>query len=66
MQQWVHPFQWLEAVETMTAYIVHNMNGNKKLLTNFEMTRSEIVAARKLAGEGVCLLRKAEEGKETS
>lgn len=56
----------METVETMTAYIVHNMNGNKKLLGNFEMARSETVAARKLAGEGVCLLRKAEEGKETS
>lgn len=50
----------------MKTYITHNMDENKELLADLEMTRSEVVAAQKLAKEGVCLLRKANEEKEMS
>lgn len=48
MQQQTHLFQWLEAAETTSAYIAHNMNGNEELLTDLETTRSEVTTAQKL------------------
>lgn len=50
----------------MKTYITHNMEGNKELLANLEMAKSEATAAQKLAKEGVCMLRKANEEKEMS
>ena len=59
-------FPSVEATETMRAYVAHNMNGNEDLITSLKMVKSEVVAARKLDEEGVCLLRKAKENKEAS
>ena len=53
----------MEAVETMKAYIAHNMNENEELQVGLETTRSEVIVAQKLAKEGVYLLRKAKEEK---
>ena len=49
----------------MRAYIAHNMEGNKDLRARLESAKSEVVATRKLDKEGVELLRRVEEGKET-
>ena len=59
-------FPSVEATETMRAYVAHNMNGNEDLITSLKMVNNEVVAARKLDEEGVCLLRKAKENKEAS
>ena len=53
-----HFFHQLKAAETIRAYVAHNMDGNENLLTSLEMTKSESATARKLAKEGVSLLRK--------
>ena len=66
MQQHTHLFHRLEAVESMKAYVAHNMDGNEDLLASLETTKSEVAAAQKLAEEGVGLLKKIEEVKETS
>ena len=50
----------------MRAYIAHNMEGNKDLRARLESAKSEVVATRKLDKEGVELLRRVEEGKETA
>ena len=64
MQQHTHLFHWLEAIETMKAYVTHNMDENEDLLASLEMTKSKAIAAQKLAKEGVGMLRKAEEEKK--
>ena len=56
----------MEATETMRAYVAHNMDRNEDLITSLKTVKSEVVAARKLDEEGVCLLRKAKENKEAS
>lgn len=61
-----HFFHRLEATETMRAYVVHNMDKNEDLLASLETTKSKSDAVRKLAKEGVGLLRKAKEEKEAS
>ena len=66
MQQHTHLFHRLEAVESMKAYVAHNMDGNEDLLASLKTTKSEAAAAQKLAEEGVGLLKKIEEEKETS
>ena len=66
MQQHTHLFHWLEAIETMMAYVAHNVDENEDLLANLEIVKSETVAAQELAKEGVGLLRKAEEEKNVS
>ena len=50
----------------MRAYVVHNVDGNEDLLANLETAKSEAIAAQELVEEGVSLLKKAEEGNETS
>ena len=50
----------------MRTYIAHNMDGNEELLADLETARSKVVAARKLAEEDVCLLRKDDEENEVS
>nr|CAN70561.1 hypothetical protein VITISV_031620 [Vitis vinifera] len=62
----VHIFQRLETLETMRAYIAHNMDGNEEFLPNLEMARSEVADARKLAEEGAYLLRKVDEENKAS
>ena len=61
MRQRTHIFHRLEAIETMRAYVAHNVNENEDLLANLEIVKSETVATQELAKEGVGLLRKAEE-----
>ena len=56
----------LEVVETIKAYIAHNMDGSEDLHTRLETIESEIVDARKLIDEEVGLLRKAEEWNEAA
>ena len=58
--------QQLEAVETMMAYIAHNMDKNEELLVDLKMVRGEDVASQKLVEECVCLLRKVKEENEAS
>ena len=62
----MHIFQRLETLETMRAYIAHNMDGNEEFLPNLEMARSEVADARKLAEEGAYLLRKVDEENKAS
>ena len=50
----------------MRAYIAHNMEGNKDLRARLESAKSEVVATWKLDKEEVELLRRVEEGKETT
>lgn len=50
----------------MRAYAAHNMDKNEDLLTSLETVKSESVVARKLAKEGVSLLRKVGEENEAS
>nr|CAN72402.1 hypothetical protein VITISV_033808 [Vitis vinifera] len=45
MWQHIHLFYRLEIVETMKAYIAHNMDKNEDLLASLEMTKSEATAA---------------------
>lgn len=61
MWQLIHLFYRLEIVETMRAYIAHNMDKNEDLLASLEMTKSEATAAWKFAKEEDGLLRKTEE-----
>ena len=48
------------------AQVAHNVDENEDILANLETTKSEAAAAQKLAEEGVGLLKKIEEEKETS
>ena len=66
MWQLAHLFQWLEAAQTMRAYIAHNMDGNKELLADLETIKSKVATTRKLTKKGACLLRKVDEKKEKS
>lgn len=50
----------------MRTYVAHNMDGNEDLLTSLETPKNESAAARKLAEEGVSLMRKAREEKKAS
>ena len=59
-------FYRLETSKTMRAYVAHNMDGNEDLFANLEMTKNEVIAARKLAEEGVGPLRKAKEEKDVA
>ena len=45
MRQRAHLFHRLEAIETMRAFVVHNVDGNEDLLANLETTKSEVAAA---------------------
>lgn len=45
MRQRAHLFHRLEAIETMRAFVVHNVDGNEDLLANLETTKSEAAAA---------------------
>ena len=63
MWQLAHLFQWLEAAETMRAYIAHNMDGNEELLADLETIKSKVATTRKLTKKGACLLRKVDEKK---
>ena len=56
----------MEAVETMKAYISHNMDDNEELCARLEIVKGEATVARKLAGEGVGLMRKVEKEKEVA
>ena len=64
MRQYTHLFHWLEAIETMRAYVTHNMDEDEDFLASLETTKSKAAAARKLAKEEAGMLRKAEEEKE--
>lgn len=66
MQQYSLIFKRLEAVETMRAYIAHNMENSEELQAKLEAIEGELAVARKIVNEGVGLLRKAEEGKEAA
>ena len=66
MQERTHLFYWLEAIETMRAYIAHNMDGSEDLHARLKMIESKVVVARKLAKKGASLLRKAEEENEAA
>nr|CAN69098.1 hypothetical protein VITISV_025440 [Vitis vinifera] len=66
IRQRAHFLQQLEAVETMMAYIAHNMDKNEELLVDLKMVRGEDVASQKLVEECVCLLRKVKEENEAS
>lgn len=57
-------FYWLEVAKTMKAYLAHHMDGSEALIASLEMTKSEVVTARRIAEEGVGLLIKVEEEKE--
>lgn len=50
----------------MRAYAAHNMDRNEDLLTRLETAKSEFAVARKLAEEGVSLLRKVGQENEAS
>lgn len=50
----------------MRVYIAHNMDDNEDLRARLELAKSEAAATRKLAKEGVELLRKTKEGKEAT
>lgn len=66
MRQHAHLFQPLEVIETMRAYVAHNMDRNEDLLANLEMTKNEAVVVQNLFEEGIGLLRKADEKKNVS
>ena len=66
IRQQAHIFQRLEAIETMMAYIAHNMDKNGELLVVMKTTMSEVVTTQKLVEKGVFLLRKVEEEKKAS
>ena len=51
MGQRTQLFYRLEAVETMRAYIAHNMDNNEELYVRLKTTNGEIIATRKLANE---------------
>ena len=66
MWQWAQLFYRLEAVETLKAYISHNMDDNEELCARLETVKGEATVARKLAGERVGLMRKVEKEKEAA
>lgn len=66
MWQQAHLFQQLEATETMRAYISHNMDENEVLLVGLETAKSEATTTRKLAEEGIGLLKMFKNEKESS
>ena len=45
MRQRAHLFHRLEAIETMRAYVAHNVDENEDLLANLETTKSEAAVA---------------------
>ena len=49
MQECTHLFYRLEAIETMRAYIAHNMDGSEDLHARLKTIESKVVVARKLA-----------------
>ena len=66
MQERTHLFYRLEAIETMRAYIAHNMDGSEDLHARLKTIESKVIVALKLAKKGASLLRKAEKEKETA
>lgn len=50
----------------MKTYISHNMDDNEELCARLEIVKGEATVARKLAGEGVGLMRKVEKEKEAA
>lgn len=66
MQQRALLFRRLEAVETMRAYIAHHMDSSEDLRSKMKLAESELAADRKVADEGVGLLRKVKEAREAA
>ena len=66
MQERTHLFYRLEAIETMRAYIAHNMDGSEDLHARLKTIESKVIVALKLAKKGASLLRKAEKEKEAA
>lgn len=65
MRQNAQLFKLLEAAKTMRAYIAHNMDGNEELRVGLEAADGELAVAQKVIDEGVKLLKKTENVKET-
>ena len=57
MRQRTHLFHRLEAIETMRAYVAHNVDENEDLLANLEMAKGEVVVAQQMVEEEVVRLR---------
>lgn len=50
----------------MRAYIAHHMDSSEDLRSKLKLAESELAANRKVVDEGVGLLRKVEEARETA
>lgn len=50
----------------MRAYIVHNMDDSEKVHSKLKSVEGKLVVARKATDEGVELLRKVEDERETA
>lgn len=61
MRQHALLFKPLEVVETMRAYIVHNMDDSEEVHSKLKSVKGELVVAQKSTDEGVGLLRKVED-----
>lgn len=66
MRQRALLFKQLEVVETMRAYIVHNMDDSEEIRSKLKSVEGKLVVARKATDEGVGLLRKMEDKRETA
>lgn len=64
MRQRALLFKQLEVVETMRAYIVHNMDDSEEVRSKLKSVEVKLVVARKATNEGVELLRKVEDERE--
>lgn len=64
MRQRALLFRRLEVVETMRAYIAHHMDSSEDLRSKLKLAESELAVDRKVANEGVRLLRKVEEARK--
>ena len=56
----------MEAVETIRAYIAHNMDSSEELRAKLKSVEGELAAARKIVDEGSTLLRNIENGREAT
>ena len=66
MQRRALLFKWLEVVETMRAYIAHNMDGSEELRAKLKSVEGELAAARKIIDKGARLLRNTKNGRKTT
>ena len=66
MQRRALLFKWLEVVETLRAYIAHNMDGSEKLHAKLKSVEGELAAARKIIDKGARLLRNTKNGRKTT